>query len=157
MLTNSELVHNRDRKRNNTQRIYINKQAALIAKLEKKVAELEDLLETLKAADPKEDICLWCGAINPTHFDDCIPPPASAAGKCQWCDAVANHKDDCQRHVGHKSYPSLPGEVEPVGEVRAHEIYKALGTQAKLPIVLIEGGYYIELSEKRYRELVSDE
>ena len=85
----------------NQQRIFINKQAELIAKLEKRLAELEK--ERVERVD----------------------------------------------------------EIEPmvVAEVRAHEIYKALGTQAKLEIVKIEGwqGYYIELSEKRYRELVSDE
>ena len=47
-------------------------------------------------------------------------------------------------------------EVEEVGSVKAHEIYKALGTQAVLPIVAIGGGYYIELSEGRYQELVGD-
>jgi len=45
-------------------------------------------------------------------------------------------------------------EVEEVGSVKAHEIYKALGTMAVLKIMVIDGGYYLELSEKRYRELV---
>ena len=90
MLSESELQHNRDRKRINQQGQYISKQRELIAKLEKE----RDISQVV---------------------------------------------------------------VESVGEVKAHEIYKALGTMAVLPIVKIEGAYYMELSEKRYRELVYQE
>ena len=58
---------------------------------------------------------------------------------------------------------SVPVESEEfvtmvVAEVRAQEIYKALGTMAKLEIVKIPEwmGYYIEISDKQYRELVGD-